>query len=96
MTTKGQRQALLAAIEALQPYMPDIVLVGGWVPLIYHHLYREPVSGGEPPGTTDVDVVLPPRLRPGDRPSIEKLILQAGYEPVLSRMVGERRPHSAF
>lgn len=96
MKTQPQREAFLAAIEALQPYMSDIVLVGGWVPLIYHHRYREPVSGAEPPGTTDVDVVLPRRLPARDRPPIEKVVLQAGYEPALSSMVGETRPRSTF
>jgi Nucleotidyltransferase len=66
----------------LRLYVPDLVIVGGWVP----HLYR--VYGGfqawtsEVPFTSELDVLVRTRLpRVGDE-TIPEILTHAGFEPV--------------
>lgn len=96
MTGTGERQGFVVAVQALQPYMHDLVIVGGWVPTIYHHCYADPAPDEEPPGTTELDVVLPPALPAGRRASLHDLLIHAGYQPITSSVVGEARPRLKF
>ncbi len=89
MNLHGPKQAFLVATRVLQPYMDDIVIVGGWVPLIYHYSYAEPTTGGEPLGTTDVDVVVPSDLDAQGRQGIEDALTTAGYRSEFGRLTGE-------
>ncbi len=60
-------------LGALAPYLPDIVIIGGWVPQLYR-LY-----GGVPwrtvtSRTTELDVLVEPKLDPAGRPKIRDLL----------------------
>lgn len=66
--------SFLLALEALKPYLPDIVISGGWVPFVYHR-YLETARPEQPPlGTRDVDIAVPANLQPGSRPSLGTLL----------------------
>jgi hypothetical protein len=82
------------AVEALQPYLKDLVFVGGWA----HYLYTlrpeaNPLSF-EPLLTEDADIVAPARLAPGKETIAERLIradfrerLSSEYTPPISEYV---------
>lgn len=96
MSRAGERRAFVVAIQALQPYMHDLVVVGGWVPLLYHHCLVDPPPDREPPGTSDVDLVMPGVLEANERPTLYDLLEKAGYRPIPSRVTGERHPRVSF
>lgn len=78
MTSSLEHAGELAhLLRAIEPYLDDIVLVGGWV----HALYvQEADPTLVPVRTTDVDFSLPRTLLRRDRPDLLQLIKQAGYD----------------
>src|SRR4051794_26438282 len=60
-------------VDALQPYLPDVVVVGGWA----HRLFtRHPLAaspGFVPLMTDDADVAVPLRLRRRDATLLDRL-----------------------
>ena len=77
------KDSFLLALDTLKPYLADIVISGGWVPFVYHTYLDTPRPAQNPLGTRDVDITVPPRLLPGQRPSLGKLLEQESF--------GERR-----
>lgn len=71
---------LIKAMQVLEPYLDEIVLVGGWVPLLYsrcgHTSSPHPLLR-----TMDIDIVVPGRVPDRGRPAIDQLLSRAGYEP---------------
>lgn len=72
--------SLLTTLRALEPYLDDVVVVGGWVPTLYRRY------GGVPARhpallTRDIDVAVPATLPRRGRPSVDQLLCRAGYEP---------------
>lgn len=63
-------------IIALQPYVDDIVFVGGWV----HALYLSEANDHGAVATEDIDVTLPRTLLTRDRPTLLELAREAGFE----------------
>ncbi|MDX1648162.1 MAG: hypothetical protein R3304_13535, partial [Longimicrobiales bacterium] len=65
-------------VKALQPYLDDIVFVGGWV----HALYLLEAEGRDAKtiGTYDIDITLPSVLAASDRPPLIDLVRSAGFE----------------
>ena len=53
--------SLLTTLRALEPYLGEVVVVGGWVPTLYRRYGRVPARH---PAlfTRDIDVVVPARL----------------------------------
>lgn len=76
--------SLLRTLEVLQPYLGEIVIVGGWVPFLYRKYGHVP-SRHPSVRTIDIDVVVPRRLEENGRPTIDVLLSRAGYE---GRMLG--------
>ena len=74
MTLAAQQFARV--IIAMQPYVEDIVFVGGWV----HTLYLAEVNDGGAVQTEDIDVTLPHELLKGDRATLLDLASKAGFE----------------
>ena len=71
--------SLLKTLHVLQPYLKDIVICGGWVPVLYRRYLKLPFR--QPPLLTkDIDVVVPRRLSDEDRPTVDELLRQADYE----------------
>lgn len=64
-------------LRAIEPYLDDVVLVGGWV----HTLYLGEL-GPAPRSvrTTDVDISVPRQLPTHDRPALLELVKEAGFE----------------
>lgn len=53
---------LPAALRALELYLDDIVVVGGWVPHLYE-VFEPPDDGAVSLRTRDVDIAVPRDLR---------------------------------
>jgi hypothetical protein len=71
-------EGLQVALAALQPYLADVVLAGGWVP----HVYSEVLAPTEPGGllaTRDVDLAVPRKV-PTRGQTIDQLLGAAGFE----------------
>jgi hypothetical protein len=68
-------QQFARVIIAMQPYVDDIVFVGGWV----HALYLGEANDGGALQTEDIDVTLPPVLLTGDRATLLELAGEAGF-----------------
>lgn len=71
--------SLLKTLEVLQPYLGEIVIVGGWVPFLYRR-YGQMPSRHPSIRTMDIDVAVPRRLEEEGRPTIDELLCSAGYE----------------
>jgi len=71
---------LIKAMQVLAPYLDDIVLVGGWVPMLYRR-YAQVSSPHPLLRTMDIDIVVPGRVEDRGRPTIDQLLSGAGYEP---------------
>jgi hypothetical protein len=69
-------QQFARVVIALQPYVEDLVFVGGWV----HALYLAEANDGGAVQTEDIDVTLPAALRMGDRAPLLDLAGAAGFE----------------
>jgi hypothetical protein len=83
MTDRRDFAAFARAVEALAPYLKDLVFVGGWA----HYLYTlrpeaSPVPF-EPLRTEDADVAAPARLAQG-KEGIPELLTKAGFREHLS------------
>ena len=63
----------------LQDYLPEIVIGGGWVPLIYYH-YLLGDKSIYPMFTKDIDLIVPDRVPIIGAKSIERLLLNAGLK----------------
>jgi hypothetical protein len=83
MTDRRDLSAFARAVEALEPYLKDLVFVGGWA----HYLYTlRPEAGPvpfEPLRTEDADVAAPARLARG-KEGIPELLTKAGFREHLS------------
>lgn len=82
MTEPSQlERALRHILWELRAYLPELVIVGGWVP----HLYRK--YGGfrtwtlEIPYTSEVDVLVRPPLTRVGKETIPEILTDAGFEP---------------
>lgn len=71
--------SLLKTIEVLAPYLDEIVIVGGWVPFLYHR-YGQIPSPHPLLRTLDIDIVVPRRVEELGRPTIDELLSHAGYQ----------------
>lgn len=75
--------SLLKTLEVLQSYLREIVIVGGWVPLLYCR-YGQMPSRHPSVRTMDIDIAVPRRLEEQGRPTIDELLSSAGYKVHLS------------
>jgi len=70
--------ALVEALTAIEPYLGDVVLAGGWVPRVYAEI-QAPLDRGGLLTTRDIDVAVPRRLGVRTR-TIGELLQAAGFE----------------
>lgn len=68
---------LAVLLKSIEPYLSDIVLVGGWAHAL--HL-REACPSSRAVHTTDVDITIPRRLPSYGRPELLRLVEDAGFE----------------
>src|SRR6202007_3000410 len=83
-----QLEAFSKFIATLEPWLGEVVLVGGWA----HRLYRLDGRARKldylPLSTLDGDVAVPPKLKK-EESTVRKRLLEAGFE---EEFVGEDRP----
>src|SRR5579862_3312405 len=81
-------EAFSKFIAAIEPWLGEVVLAGGWA----HRLYRLDPRARKldylPLTTLDGDVAVPPKLRK-EESTVRKRLLEAGFE---EEFVGEDRP----
>jgi len=81
-------EAFSKFIVAIEPWLGEVVLVGGWA----HRLYRLDARARKldylPLTTLDGDVAVPPKLKK-EESTIRKRLLEAGFE---EEFIGEDRP----
>jgi hypothetical protein len=69
---------LIRGLSAIEPYLGEVVIAGGWVPHIYEILY-DALRAGSSPRTRDIDLAVP-RTIPVLGESIHELLSEAGFE----------------
>lgn len=74
------KRGFLKTLEILEDYLDDIVIAGGWAPLIYYH-YLLNNKKIEPLRTKDIDIVVPEKLAKRKNRSIDEVLTEAGFEP---------------
>lgn len=75
MTSIAEERVARVLIE-FQPYLGEIVLVGGWV----HALYLSDLDETGGVFTEDIDISVPTRLQSDNRPPLLELAARAGFE----------------
>ncbi len=75
--------AFARTAEALEPYLADLVFVGGWAHFLYTLRPEASPLGFTPLTTRDADVAAPLRLAPREQTIAQRLIA-AGFEQRLS------------
>jgi hypothetical protein len=89
MSEQGSEvEAFLKFIAALDPWLGEVVLIGGWAHRLYRLDPRARSLGYVPLTTLDGDVALPPKLKK-EESSVRKRLLDAGFE---EEFVGEDQP----
>jgi hypothetical protein len=88
MAITPDRSGFARLIAALDPWLDQIVIIGGWA----HRLYRVHPRAQEvefaPLMTLDADIALPPKL-PARAPNIRELLAASGFE---EDFLGDDRP----
>lgn len=74
----GIDPVFLRGLSAIQPYLGEVVVAGGWVPHIYELLY-DVTAAGRSPRTRDIDLAVP-RSVPVEGESIDQLLKAAHFE----------------
>lgn len=77
MPLPEETRTLARLLRAIESYLDDVVLIGGWVHALYvHELEPEPRSVR----TTDVDIAVPRELPTRNRRPLLMLVEEAGFE----------------
>ena len=67
-------------LGALEAYLPDMVLIGGWVPEFYRRYSGLPWEG-RLSRTTEFDLLVGASLPPGNRPTLREILTETGLRP---------------
>jgi hypothetical protein len=76
-------EELRSVLRVLAPYLPDVVIIGGWVPEL-HRRYSGVAWRTIPARTTELDVLVGPVLDPKGRPKLRELLERAHIRPARS------------
>jgi hypothetical protein len=82
MNDRRDLESFARAVEALEPYLEDLVFVGGWAHFLYTLRPEASPLPFEPLRTQDADVAAPARLPPGER-TIAECLTEAGFREQL-------------
>jgi hypothetical protein len=74
-------RTLVDVLLALGPYLPDLILIGGWVPYLYHRYGGFSGWIQQPSLTTEADILLPTNLDSSTRPNLASVLRDAGFTP---------------
>jgi hypothetical protein len=80
ITAAQLERALFRTLWLLRAYLPDLVVIGGWVPYIYAHFGNDPWIGHHSL-TAELDVLVVPPLPAGDRSRLDDTLRAAGLTP---------------
>jgi hypothetical protein len=83
MTDHRDLESFSRAVEALEPYLRDLVFVGGWAHYLYTLRPEASPLAFEPLRTEDADVAAPAKLPQGNE-SIAERLTKAGFQERLS------------
>ena len=78
---RGLEAGLILTLSALRPYLPEILLIGGWVPYLHQRYGRFAEWTGALSLTVEADIVLPRSLHQDARPKISEALVRAGLQP---------------
>ena len=72
------KQEFIQALAFLKEYLDQIIITGGWLPLIYRDYV---VEGQTRPSlmTNDIDIVVPDKLEPRGEKTLDKLLIDSGF-----------------
>jgi hypothetical protein len=73
------KRGLFKALSILEDYLQDIVIAGGWAPLIYYH-YLLADKNLNPLRTKDIDILVPSKLKIIANKTIDELLIMAGLK----------------
>ena len=73
--------ALIGTLLALGPYLPEIVLIGGWVPYLYLHYGDLTPDRTRTSLTIEADVLIPGELSSEDRAPLSEVLVANGFRP---------------
>lgn len=73
------KKGFFRTLEILEDYLDDIVIAGGWAPLIYYH-YLLNKKEIEPLRTKDIDIVVPEKLAKRKKRSVDEVLSEAGFK----------------
>ncbi len=73
------KREFFETLSILKDYLSDIVIAGGWAPLIYYH-YLLSDKTREPLRTKDIDIVVPEHLKKRRNKTIDAILTEAGFK----------------
>lgn len=73
-------RGLRAVLWELRAYLPDLVLIGGWVPHLHRRYGPFPEWRGSLSLTAELDILVSRQLPAGERPPLRELLIAAGFE----------------
>ncbi len=73
------KREFFETLSILEDYLPDVVIAGGWVPLIYYH-YLLSDKKREPLRTKDIDIVVPEHLKKRRNKTVDAILREAGFK----------------
>lgn len=76
---------LVTCLRALEPYLDQLVIAGGWAPYLYCRMYEDDLLQ-EPLITRDFDAAIPPRGFSDKLPKLDEVVLAAGFEHVFTSL----------
>lgn len=74
----GIDPVLLRGLSAIEPYLAEVVVAGGWVPHVYELLY-DATRVGRSPRTRDIDLAVPRSIAVKGK-SIDELLVDAKFK----------------
>jgi hypothetical protein len=73
------KRGIFKTLSILEDYLQDIVIAGGWAPLIYYHYFLSD-KNLNPLRTKDIDIVVPSKLKIIASKTIDELLVKAGLK----------------
>jgi len=74
------KSGFLKTLWIIRDYLSEIVIGGGWVPLIYYH-YLLADKSREPIRTRDIDLMVKLKLPVIGSKTLDQLLVEAGFKP---------------
>ncbi len=75
------KSGFLKTLWILRDYLPEIVVGGGWAPLLYYH-YLLGDKSREPIRTRDIDLLVDIQVPMVGEKSVDTLLLEAGFKAI--------------